>query len=88
MHDQIMEVLTPRRMMSVGNLASSLEIEPRELQPRLDQLEAGGRIRYALSKCAGSCSSCSGCGDEAEAAEPVVDETAIVISLEMLKEEE
>lgn len=88
MLDQIMEVLTPRRMMSVGNLASSLEMEPRELQPRLDQLEAGGRIRYALSKCAGSCSTCSGCDDSDGPAEPVVDETAIVISLELRAEED
>ncbi|MDZ8118506.1 FeoC-like transcriptional regulator [Pontiella agarivorans] len=88
MLDQIMDVLTPRRMMSVGNLASSLEMEAAALQPRLDQLEAGGRIRYALSKCAGSCSTCSGCGDSDEPAEPVVDETAIVISLELRQEED
>ncbi len=89
MLNQIMEVLTPRRMMSVGNLALLLEIEPNELQPQLDQLEAKGRIRYALSKCAGTCSTCStGCGGDSEAPEPVVDETAIVISLDKRKEEE
>ncbi|QBG48528.1 hypothetical protein EGM51_14370 [Verrucomicrobia bacterium S94] len=88
MLDQIMEVLTPRRMMSVGNLAASLEMDPAALQVRLDQLEAGGRIRYALSRCSGSCSSCAGCGDSDEPAEPVVDETAIVISLELRAEED
>jgi len=86
MLDQIMEVLTSRRMMSVGNLALHFEMEPEVLQPRLDLLEAGGRIRYALSRCRGSCSTCSSCssgeGGAAEPAPPPVDPTAIVISLD------
>ncbi|MBN2702571.1 MAG: hypothetical protein JXR23_00030 [Pontiellaceae bacterium] len=92
MLDQIMDVLTERRMMSVGNLALHFAMEPEELQPRLDQLEAGGRIRFAQSRCAGSCSSCSSCpsdGDDADAcAPPPVDSTAIVISMERRREED
>jgi hypothetical protein len=85
MLDQIMEVLTPRRMMTVGNIALSLEKKPAELIPSLQELEADGRVRYAFSKCNGSCSSCSsGCGDEVEGepAMPAIDETSIIISLE------
>lgn len=90
MLDQIMEVLTPRRMMSVGNLALHFEMEPEALQPRLDLLEAAGRIRYALSRCSGSCSTCSSCpsGEASDEFEPPpVDPTAIVISLERRPEE-
>jgi len=86
MLEQIMEVLTSRRMMSVGNLALHFDMEPEALQPRLDLLEAGGRIRYALSRCKGSCSTCSSCpsgeGDTEVFAPPPVDPTAIVISLD------
>lgn len=57
MLNQIMDELTERRMMSVGNLTTHFEMEPEELQPRLDQLEAGGRIRFAFTRCSGSCSS-------------------------------
>jgi len=91
MLDQIMDVLTPRRMMTVGNLALYFDMEPEELHPRLQQLDAGGRIRYALSKCSGSCSSCSTCtvsssGEVTNDAEPGVDPTAIIISLEIRKQ--
>ena len=86
MLDQIMEVLTARRMMSVGNLALQFGMEPEALQPRLDQLEAGGRIRYALSRSSGSCSSCTSCpsgeGKDGTCEPPPVDPAAIVISLE------
>ena len=85
MLNKIMEELTARRMMSVGNLAQLMEMEPEELQPRLDQLEAGGRIRYAISNCSGSCSTCSSCSDGAcddAPAQPAVNPAAIVISLE------
>ncbi|MDF7823007.1 FeoC-like transcriptional regulator [Pontiellaceae bacterium B12227] len=90
MLDQIMEVLTPRRMMTVGNLALQFEMEPAELHPRLEQLDAEGRIRYALSKCDGVCSTCSTCsttssGIMAGNDESGVDPTAIVISLELRK---
>lgn len=93
MHDQIMEVLTPRRMMTVGNLALQFEMEPEELHPRLKQLDAAGRVRYALSKCNGACSTCSTCstsasGEVTNDAEPAVDPTAIIISLELRKEED
>lgn len=91
MLDQIMEILTPRRMMTVGNLALSLEKEPEEIHPSLKQLDSDGRIRYALSKCNGSCSSCSTCtvssSGEILEEEPGFDATAIVISLELRKEE-
>ncbi|MEI6891340.1 MAG: FeoC-like transcriptional regulator [Pontiella sp.] len=93
MLDQIMNVLTPRRMMSVGNLALQFEMEPEVLHPRLEQLVADGRVRYAQSKCSGSCSTCSTCTEspsgkkEAEAAPPV-DPTVIVISLEMLNQDD
>jgi hypothetical protein len=89
MLNEIMEVLTERRMMSVGNLAGHLELEAVELQPLLEQLEADGRIRYAFSRCKGSCSTCaSGCGDDpAGAVAQAVDETAIVISLELRSDE-
>jgi len=87
MLEQIMEVLTARRLMTVGNLARHFETEPEALQPRLDLLEAGGRIRYALSRCKGSCSTCSSCpsgeGDDPSIEPPPVDPTAIVISLEL-----
>lgn len=92
MLDQIMDVLTPRRMMSVGNLALSLEREPHEIHHSLKQLDAEGRIRYALSKCNGSCSTCSTCttssSGEVVEEEPDYDPAAIVISLELRKEEE
>lgn len=92
MQEQIMEVLTERRMMSVGNLALHFEKEPEEIQPRLDLLEAAGRIRYALSRCSGSCSTCSTCpsgeGDGEGVEAPPIDPTAIVISLERRKEED
>ncbi|MDF7798735.1 FeoC-like transcriptional regulator [Pontiellaceae bacterium B1224] len=87
MLDQIMEVLTPRRMMTVGNLALQFEMEPEELHPQLKQLDSDGRIRYALSKCNGACSTCSTCTTSASGEiieeEPKVDPTAIVISLEL-----
>ena len=83
MLDQIMKVLTARRMMSVGNLALHFEMEPEAMLPRLNQLEAAGRIRYAMSRCSGSCSTCSTCSsEEGENCAPPVDVTAIVISLE------
>ncbi|MDF7807886.1 hypothetical protein P4E94_10595 [Pontiellaceae bacterium B12219] len=87
MHDQIMEVLTPRRMMTVGNLALQFEIKPEELDIHLKELDAAGRIRYALSKCNGVCSSCSTCstsaGEEPLEENPAIDPTTIVISLEI-----
>lgn len=91
MLDQIMDVLTPRRMMTVGNLALHFDMEPEELHPRLQQLDAGGRIRYALSKCNGACSTCSTCtvspsGEVTNDAEPGVDPAAIIISLEIRKQ--
>lgn len=90
MLDQIMEILTPRRVMTVGNLAQQVEMEPAELHPRLEQLDADGRVRYALSKCDGVCSSCITCtvsssGVVANDVVPGVDPTAIVISLELRK---
>lgn len=89
MLDQIMDVLTPRRMMTVGNLALHFDTEPEQLHPRLEQLEAGGRIRYAQSRCRGSCSTCSICPDSPADDEPErpppVDPSAIVISLEIRK---
>lgn len=90
MLDQIMEILTPRRMMTVGNLALQFEMEPAELHPRLEQLDAEGRIRYALSKCNGSCSTCATCtvsssGVVTNDAALGVDPSAIVISLELRK---
>lgn len=93
MHDQIMEILTPRRMMTVGNLALQFELEPEELHPRLQELDAAGRIRYALSKCDGVCSSCSTCttsssGEVTNDTESGVDPTAIIISLEIRKQED
>ncbi len=85
MLDQIMEILTPRRMMSVGNIALALESEPAALIPFIQELEADGRVRYAFSKCSGSCSSCSSdCGDEAaEPSAPAITDASIVISLEL-----
>lgn len=86
MLDQIMDTLTPRRTMTVGNIALSLEKEPAEIIPFIQELEADGRLRYAFSKCSGSCSSCSsGCGDDAaaEPAAPQIDETSILISMEL-----
>lgn len=89
MLDQIMEVLTPRRMMTVGNLALQFEVEPEELHPQLKLLDAEGRLRYAQSKCDGVCSSCSTCsttsGSTTTADESGVDPTAIIISLEIRK---
>jgi predicted metal-binding protein len=87
-----MEVLTPRRMMTVGNLALLFEMEPEELHPLLKQLNAAGRVRYALSKCSGSCSTCTTCTTSASGEiieeEPGVDPTAIVISMELRKQED
>ena len=89
MLDQIMDVLTPRRMMTVGNLALSLEKAPGEIHPALQKLDADGRIRYAFSKCSGSCSTCSTCtvssSGEVLEEESDCDPTAIVISLELRK---
>lgn len=93
MLDEIMEVLTPRRMMTVGNLALTMEMDPEELHPKLMMLDADGRVRYAQSKCSGVCSTCSTCtssssgetdmcGDEEAGA---VDPTAIIISMELRK---
>lgn len=95
MLDEIMEVLTPRRLMTVGNLGLAMEKDPEELHPLLMKLDADGRIRYAQSKCSGVCSTCSSCGptsDDAEAcgdedAGPV-DPTAIIISMELRKSED
>lgn len=88
MLNQIMDVLTPRRMMTVGSLAREVDVDPAELHPRLEQLDADGRIRYALSKCNGVCSTCSVCtvsssGDVANDAALGVDPNALVISLEL-----
>jgi hypothetical protein len=92
MHDQIMEILTPRRMMTVGNLALQFEMKPEELHPQLKELDADGRIRYALSKCDGVCSSCSTCtttsSDTSLEEGPAVDPTAIVISLELRRDDD
>lgn len=92
MMDQIMEVLTPRRMMTVGNLSLQFEVEPEELHSRLLELEADGRVRYAQSKCSGSCSTCSTCtvssSAEVQKETPGIDPTAIVISLEIRKRED
>ena len=90
MLDEIMDVLTPRRMMTVGNLGLMMEKDPEELHPFLMALDKDGRVRYAQSKCSGSCSTCSSCGptadDPAECGEedvPPTDPTAIVISMEL-----
>jgi predicted metal-binding protein len=87
MNDQIMEVLTPRRMMTVGNLALQFEVKPEDLHDHLKELDAAGRIRYAFSKCNGACSTCSTCTTTTDGdivvEEPAVDPTAIVISLEL-----
>lgn len=93
MLDQIMEILTPRRVMTVGNLAMQFEMEPAELHPRLEQLDADGRVRYALSKCDGVCSTCVTCttsssGVVTSDTELGVDPTAIVISLEIRKSDD
>lgn len=89
MLNEIMDVLTPRRMMTMGNLALSMEMEPDVLHPRLLELEAAGRVRYAQSRCSGSCSTCSTCtvssSGEPEAETPALDPTAIVISMELRK---
>ncbi|WP_372808683.1 FeoC-like transcriptional regulator [Pontiella sp.] len=92
MLDRIMEVLTPRRTMTVGNLALHFEMEPEEIHVALQQLAADGRVRYAFSKCSGSCSTCSTCsvspsGEVVEEA-PAVDPTAIVISMELRKQDD
>jgi hypothetical protein len=87
MLDQIMNILTPRRMMTVGNLAHQIEMDPEELHPQLKQLDAEGRIRYALSKCNGSCSTCTTCSATSSTMtaeeEPGVAPSAIIISLEL-----
>jgi predicted metal-binding protein len=87
MNDQIMEVLTPRRMMTVGNLALQFEVKPEDLHEHLKELDAAGRIRYALSKCNGACSTCSTCttspSGEIIEEKPAIDPTTIVISLEI-----
>lgn len=86
MLDKIMEVLTARRLMSLENLALSLEMEPEQLHPKLQQLDADGRIRYAQSKCSGSCSTCStSCGSEdvKDEVKMDIDPTTIVISMEL-----
>ena len=93
MLNQIMEVLTPRRMMTVGNLALHFDMEPEALHPDLQQLDADGRIRYALSKCNGACSSCTTCtvsstGEVINDTSLAVDPTAIVISLELRKQDD
>lgn len=80
-------------MMTVGNLALHFEMEPEELHPNLKQLDADGRIRYALSKCNGSCSSCTTCtvsstGEVANDTSLTVDPAAIVISLELRKQDD
>ncbi len=88
MLNQIMETLTPRRMMTVGNLALHFDVEPEVLHPRLQELACDGRVRYAQSRCSGECSTCSTCsssgsGEPVAEPEPAVDPTAIVISLEI-----
>lgn len=96
MLNEIMEVLTPRRMMTVGNLGLVMDKDPEELHPLLMKLDADGRLRYAQSKCSGVCSTCStctssssgdtaSCGDEEAGA---VDPTAIIISMELRKTED
>lgn len=80
-------------MMTVGNLALQFEMKPEELHPRLEQLNAEGRVRYALSKCNGSCSTCSTCtvsssGEVVNDADLAVDPTAIVISMEIRQQDD
>ena len=93
MLNRIMEILTPRRMMTVGSLARHVDMDPEELHPNLLQLNADGRIRYALSKCNGSCSNCTTCtvspsGEVTNDVCLVVDPAAIVISLELRKQDD
>lgn len=92
MQNKIMEVLTPRRMMTVGNLALSMEIDAEELHPKLVELATDGRVRYAQSRCSGSCSTCSTCttSSSGKTVEDnlALDSTAIVISLEIHKTED
>ena len=90
MLNEIMDVLTPKRMMTMGNLALQVELKPEELHPLLEELAAAGRIRYAQSKCSGVCSTCSTCtvSSSGEVLAPeslAVDPTAIVISMEIRK---
>lgn len=92
MLNEIMDVLTPRRMMSLGNLALHFDMKPEALHPRLEELAEEGRVRYAQSRCSGSCSTCSTCtvssSGETQAESDVLDSTAIVISCEIRKTED
>ena len=92
MLEDIMTVLTERRMMSIINLASAFDLEPEAMNQPLAELEAAGRIRFAQSRCSGSCSTCSSCpsgeGEPGEPETPVFDPTSIVISLDLKSEEE
>lgn len=91
MLNEIMAVLTPNRMMSVGNLALHFEMEPAALHPQLERLVADGRIRYAQSRCSGLCSTCSTCtvssSGVVEETAPAVNPSAIVISLEIRRQD-
>jgi predicted metal-binding protein len=92
MLEKIMTVLTERRMMSIINLASAFDLEPEAIKDQLAELEAAGRIRYAQSRCKGSCSTCSSCPsgerEPEKPAAPDFDPTAIVISLDKKPEED
>lgn len=82
-----MNYLTPKRMMSLENLADRFGMDHEELWKQLDSLEKEGRVRRVRPRCSGVCTSCSSCDEEPVKNGPIaVDPAVIVISCEMCED--
>ncbi len=79
--EELLSYLTPRRMMSLKNLADQFDRTVEEITPVILQLELENKVRAAMSRCSSDCSSCSSCGPE-DGKTAELSETTIIISLE------
>ena len=83
--NKIMDFLTPKRMASVGNIATAIESSPEEIIPVMQEMDNANMIRLANSSCSSDCSSCSSCGSETSTTPAITDRT-IAISLQKAEE--
>lgn len=82
--EAVMDYLTQRRMSSVGNVAMRFRCSVSKLLPVVKMLEAGQRLRLAIPRCGGACSSCDDCKPEPR--DQILTESTILISLERKEE--
>lgn len=84
MDKTVMNYLTERRMLSLGNMAMRLNCSVSKLIPVVKSLALNNRLRLAIPRCGGTCSRCDGC--EPEPSDQVLTESTILISLEKKEE--